>query len=120
MAKPSTYTRDDIEKLLIAYFNGGIQFREEYSPDDDMPRAAGNPARGNSFAVELIDTKNAWHWAVKGQRLHSPEAVFLHYGEGVNHKRIGLILGTPKATVTYRITADIGLLADAASKGLRA
>jgi len=117
---PGTYTRDDIEKLLMALFNGGIKIREDYAPDDDMPRAAGNAARGNSFAAELIDAKNAWLWAVVGQRLYSPEAVFLHYGEGMDHHRIGLALGTPRTTVIDRITADIGLLADAASKGLRA
>lgn len=109
-----------MEKLLTGLFNGGIRVREEYAPDDDMPRAAGNAARGNTLAAELIDVKRAWLWAVKGQRLHSPEATFLHYGEGMTHQQIGRALGTPRTTVIDQITADVGLLALAATNGYRA
>lgn len=115
--KPGEYDREDIERVLAFLFNGGIPWKPETAAESDMPRAATNPAHGNSVAAELVDVKRAW-WGIYDS-LHSREALWYHYGCGMTAEEISKAMSIPRRIIGDALVHDVGLLRDAATQGVR-
>ncbi len=112
----STYTREQVEDLLGYMFNGG-HWRREDAPDADMPKAKANPSHLGGNMAEMLDIKRAWDECYVG--LRSPEALYLHYGEGASVVQAARTLADIRESVRDRLVADVGDLLDEINTGSR-
>ena len=112
-----TYSREQVENLLTAKFNGGVYFREE-KPEPDMAwRKAPNtdPKRATDTWAEMCDINRAWDYAELDPRHRT--AVWLHYGHGWTQKQIGLQMQVDQTTAGAWLYTAVGQLAKTINKG---
>ncbi len=103
--------------MLSIIFNGGRPWRNELSPDDDMPRGHKNPRIGSSFGACKVDVERAWDASLP--YLKDPRAIWLKFGSGLEEREIAEALRLPPIKVWESLAEDVGLLRDAASAGCR-
>ena len=111
------YELTDVERMLGYYFHGGGQWSREDSPDDDMPKAKGNPARQNTHLAAMVDMDRAYR-AMRGQ-LRNPWALWLYHAEGKTPQEIGRQLGISRQGIQQALDADAMALRDAMNEGRR-
>lgn len=114
---PEQYELEEVELMLSVIFNGGRPWRNELSPDDDMPRGWKNPKNGSSFGACKIDITRAWDACF--EHLRSPQSLYLKLGRGLEPQEIADHYGVPLSSVEESLYLDLGLLRDAASAGYR-
>lgn len=113
-----TYTEEDVKRLLSYLLIGG-RWRRPDAPDDDMPRAKGNPARQGTDMAEAIDVRRAWFACVEDDRLLDPVALYGVFAEDMPIPAVAEVLGISRQLCEYRIYRDIARLTEAINRGDR-
>lgn len=92
------YTKTDVEKLLVQYFNDAWDMDDELGPEPGMPKAKNNPARQGGILAEKIDLEYAFH-----ALSIDAESLRLRYGNGETIVGVSEQVGTSAETISRHI-----------------
>ena len=112
------YTEEDVKRLLGYLLNGG-RWRRPDAPDDDMPRAKGDPAHQGTDMAEIIDIRRAWFACIEDDAFDDPVALYGVFGEDMPVLAVSAARGVPNSTCELRIYRDIQRLTEAINRGDR-
>ena len=113
------YETEDVKRLLSYFFHGGQRWQRPDAPDQDMPKAAGNPSHQGTEKAEQIDMTRAWFACVEADEFLDTALLWGRFAKDLPIPAMAKVLGLSRQLAEYRIYRDIEHLTTAINEGRR-